>query len=58
MSRTVDIKQDETGPGSVRRLDVLDVLLIFAQRKWLILGWALAGVVIAIIAILRTSTLY
>ena len=37
---------------------MLDVLLIFAQRKWLILGWALAGVVIAIIAILRAPTLY
>ena len=58
MSRTVDIKQGETEQESVRRLDLLDVLLIFAQRKWLILGWALAGVVIAIIAILRTATLY
>lgn len=33
-------------------------MLIFAQRKWLILGWALAGVVIAIIATLRATTLY
>jgi uncharacterized protein involved in exopolysaccharide biosynthesis len=48
----------ETEHGRVRRLDVLDVLLIFAQRKWLILGWALAGLVIAIIAILRADTLY
>lgn len=48
----------ETEYGTVRRLDMLDVLLIFAQRKWLILGWALAGVVIAIIAILRAPTLY
>lgn len=37
---------------------MLDVLLIFAQRKWLILGWALVGLVIAIIAILRAPTLY
>jgi tyrosine-protein kinase Etk/Wzc len=58
LSRTVEIKQGETEQGSVRRLDLLDVLLIFAQRKWLILGWALAGVVIAIIAIVRTGTLY
>ena len=58
MSRTVEIKRGETEQESVRRLDLLDVLLIFAQRKWLILGWALAGVVIAIIAILRTGTLY
>ncbi len=42
----------------MRRLDLLDVLLIFARRKWLILAWALAGVIIAIIAILRTPTLY
>jgi uncharacterized protein involved in exopolysaccharide biosynthesis len=42
----------------VRRLDLLDVLLIFAQRKWLILGWALAGLVIGIIALLRAPTLY
>ena len=48
----------ETEQGSVRQLDMLDVLLIFAQRKWLILGWALAGLVIAIIAILRAPTLY
>ncbi len=34
------------------------MLLIFAERKWLILGWALAGVVIAIIAILRAPVLY
>jgi tyrosine-protein kinase Etk/Wzc len=47
-----------TERGLVRRLDLLDVLLIFAQRKWLILGWALAGVVIAIIALLRAPTLY
>jgi tyrosine-protein kinase Etk/Wzc len=53
LSRTI-----ETEHGPVRRLDLLDVLLIFAQRKWLILGWALAGVVIAIIAILRAPTLY
>jgi tyrosine-protein kinase Etk/Wzc len=58
LSQTVDKKQGETEQGSVRRLDLLDVLLIFAQRKWLILGWALAGVVIAIIAIVRTGTLY
>jgi tyrosine-protein kinase Etk/Wzc len=53
LSRTI-----ETEHGTVRRLDLLDVLLIFAQRKWLILGWALAGVVIAIIAILRAPVLY
>jgi uncharacterized protein involved in exopolysaccharide biosynthesis len=53
LSRTI-----ETEHGPVRRLDLLDVLLIFAQRKWLILGWALAGVVIAIIAILRAPVLY
>jgi tyrosine-protein kinase Etk/Wzc len=53
LSRTV-----ETEHGKVRRLDLLDVLLIFARRKWLILAWALAGVVIAIIAILRAPTLY
>jgi uncharacterized protein involved in exopolysaccharide biosynthesis len=47
-----------TKRGLVRRLDLLDVVLIFAQRKWLILGWALAGVVIAIIALLRAPTLY
>lgn len=33
-------------------------MLIFVQRKWLILGWALAGLVIAIIAIFRVPTLY
>ena len=48
----------ETEHGTVRRLDLLDVLLVFAQRKWLILGWAVAGLVIAIIAILRAPTLY
>ena len=53
MSRTV-----ETEHGKVRRLDLLDVLLIFARRKWLILAWALAGLVIAIIAIFRAPTLY
>jgi tyrosine-protein kinase Etk/Wzc len=34
------------------------VLLVFAQRKRLILGWALAGLVIGIIALLRAPTLY
>ena len=58
MSRAVETKQGDTEPGKVRRLDVLDVLLIFAQRKWLIFAWALAGVVIGIIAILRADTLY
>jgi uncharacterized protein involved in exopolysaccharide biosynthesis len=48
----------ETEQGRVRKLDLLDVLLIFARRKWLILGWALAGLVIAIIALLRAPTLY
>lgn len=48
----------ETEHGKVRRLDLLDVLLIFARRKWLILAWTLAGLIIAIIAILRAPTLY
>jgi uncharacterized protein involved in exopolysaccharide biosynthesis len=48
----------ETEHGNVRRLDLLDVLLIFARRKWLILAWALAGLLIAIIAIFRAPTLY
>jgi tyrosine-protein kinase Etk/Wzc len=48
----------ETEQGSVRKLDLLDVLLIFAQRKRLILGWASAGLVIAIIALFRAPTLY
>ena len=48
----------ETEHGKVRRLDLLDVLLIFARRKWLILAWALAGLLIAIIAIFRAPTLY
>ncbi len=48
----------ETEQGSVRKLDLLDVLLIFARRKWLIFGWALAGLVIAIIALFRAPTLY
>jgi tyrosine-protein kinase Etk/Wzc len=47
-----------TEQGSVRQLDLLDVLLVFARRKRLILGWALAGLVIAIIALLRAPTLY
>jgi tyrosine-protein kinase Etk/Wzc len=54
----VETKQDEPGQGKVRRLDLLDVLLIFAQRKWVILVWALAGVAIGIIATLRADTLY
>lgn len=53
MSRIV-----ETEHGKVRRLDLLDVALIFAQRKWLILAWAFAGLIIAIIAIFRVPTLY
>ena len=48
----------ETEHGKVRRLDLLDVLLIFARRKWLILIWALAGLLIAIIALFRATTLY
>jgi tyrosine-protein kinase Etk/Wzc len=58
LNRTVETRQGATEPGNVRRLDLLDVLLAFAQRKWLILAWALAGVVIAIIATLRATTLY
>ncbi len=52
------IRTVETEPAKVRKLDVLDVLLIFARRKWLIAGWTLAGLVIAIIAIFRSTTLY
>jgi uncharacterized protein involved in exopolysaccharide biosynthesis len=48
----------ETEPAQVRKLDLLDVLLIFARRKWLIAGWVLAGLVIATIAILASKTLY
>jgi len=48
----------ETEQGKGRQLDLLDVLLVFAQRKRLILGWALAGLVIGIIALLRAPTLY
>jgi uncharacterized protein involved in exopolysaccharide biosynthesis len=48
----------ETEQGSGRQLDVLDVLLVFARRKWLILGWALAGLLIGIIALFRAPTLY
>jgi uncharacterized protein involved in exopolysaccharide biosynthesis len=48
----------ETEHGQVRRLDMLDVLLILARRKWLILAWALAGLIIATIAIFRAPTLY
>ena len=48
----------EIEQGSVRRLDVLDVLLIFARRKWLIAAWALAGVVVALIVLFRSTTLY
>jgi tyrosine-protein kinase Etk/Wzc len=58
LSRPDEPKQGATGQGNVRRLDLLDVLLAFAQRKWLILGWALAGVVVAIIVTLRAPTLY
>ena len=53
MSRIV-----ETEHGAVRRLDLLDVALIFVQRKWVIIAWALAGLVIAIIALFRADTLY
>jgi uncharacterized protein involved in exopolysaccharide biosynthesis len=48
----------EIEPEMVRKLDLLDVLLIFARRKWLIAAWALAGLVIAIVAILRSTTLF
>lgn len=48
----------ETEPVSVRTMDVLDVLLIFARRKWLIACWTLAGVVIALIVLFRSTTLY
>lgn len=53
MSRIIETEQ-----GKVRRLDLLDVLLIFAERKWVVLRWVLAGVIVAIIAILRAPTLY
>jgi tyrosine-protein kinase Etk/Wzc len=43
---------------SVRRLDLLDILLIFARRKRLILIWAAAGLIISIIALFRAPTLY
>jgi tyrosine-protein kinase Etk/Wzc len=48
----------EPEPQKTRRLDLLDVLLIFARRKWLIFAWAMAGVAIAIIALLRAPELY
>ena len=41
-----------------RSMDVLDVLLVFAKGKWLILAWTVAGLVIAIIAMLFQPKLY
>lgn len=52
------IETPQTEQASGRSLDVLDVLLIFARRKWLILGWMAVGLAIAIIALLRAPTLY
>lgn len=48
----------ETESHRMRKLDLLDVLLIFARRKRLIFIWAAAGLIIAIIAIFRAPTLY
>ena len=47
----------ETVEGS-RSLDLLDVLLVFARRKWLILIWALAGLVVSLLFMLGQPTLY
>jgi tyrosine-protein kinase Etk/Wzc len=52
------VRTVETEPAKVRKLDLLDILLIFARRKWLIASWAVAGLVIATIAIFATKTLY
>ena len=58
MSQNAEITQGEIRQATGRRLDVLDVLLIFAERKWVIILWALAGLVVAIIAIFRAPVLY
>jgi uncharacterized protein involved in exopolysaccharide biosynthesis len=46
--------QQEAG----RTLDLLDVLLIFARRKWTILAWVAAGLITAIVLIAITPKLY
>ncbi len=47
----------QTAEGG-RSMDLLDVLLIFARRKWLILGWALAALAISLLFMLGQPTLY
>jgi tyrosine-protein kinase Etk/Wzc len=48
----------QTQPEGGRSLDVLDVLLIFARRKWIILGWVAAGIVTALVVYAFSTRLY
>ena len=41
-----------------RKMDLLDVLLVFARCKWLIFIWVVVGLAIAIVALLCQPTLY
>jgi tyrosine-protein kinase Etk/Wzc len=48
--------QTQTEDG--RSLDLLDVLLIFAHRKWIILGWVGAGIITSLVVFALTQRLY
>ncbi len=41
-----------------RMLDLFDVLLIFARRKWMIALWTLIGILCGLVMLLRQPTLY
>ncbi len=51
-------EQRPLGNPSSRTLDLFDVLLIFAQRKWLILIWTVVGILCGLVLLLRQPTLY
>jgi tyrosine-protein kinase Etk/Wzc len=48
----------QTQPEGGRSLDLLDVLLIFAHRKWIILAWVVAGLITALVVYSMTPRLY
>ena len=51
-----DRTQTQTEDGG--SLDLLDVLLIFAHRKWIILGWVGAGIITSLVVFALTQRLY
>ncbi len=52
------LEREEREESAEQKLDLLDVLLVFARRKWVIIFWTLAGLLCGLVFMLGQPTLY